>query len=574
MRVTARNICLIVTVVVMSATGCQLPGNVEMQPPEGAAGATQGGKLRVALMTPHGVDPIDAHETSSSLIVSTMCDTLVSVDPLSGKVVPALARDWVVSPDGTTITFKLHHDALFSDGSPVTANAVAASLARLASASNASHVADLLTPIIGSDKLRKSLLEEADKPLLEGAQAINRYDLQITTAGADGDYLRAFAQPATAPVSLAATNDRQAFARQPVCSGPYKLASPYGRGKNALKLVRVSNYSANNIGYSRGGSGYANEIEFVFYKKAIEAVKAYDQGHVHVAPVPGTSLRARKLDMTSGPTLTEEYVGLPNGHDGPFAVPALRQALSASIDRRALLDKVFGAAAEPATGFIPPGLASMSPCSWAPVGGDPELARKALAEAEPALVQRNILLKQTPLLIHVNDDGVYPRLAAEIAAHWRRVLGLNVAVKAEPWQSYIGTATRGAGFDGPFRLSWSAEAASPSVTYDSLASFLGPLIRSTETATGNLAHFGNPGIEDDLRQASKLVVAESAVKYSPLTRLQAFQRISEKLCREMPIIPLGIRRATWLIQTSAWGSGRSRYLSTGGHLLLREMHAN
>ena len=48
-------------------------------------------------------------------------NTLVDVDPVTGEIIPELATEWTVSPDGLVYTFKLRSDVNFQNGEHFTA---------------------------------------------------------------------------------------------------------------------------------------------------------------------------------------------------------------------------------------------------------------------------------------------------------------------------------------------------------------------------------------------------------------------------------------------------------------------
>ncbi|MBI4943405.1 MAG: ABC transporter substrate-binding protein [Actinobacteria bacterium] len=78
------------------------------------------------------VDPGRMFETTGLLIDRALYSTLLT---FTGgdvkKPVPDLAESYTASPDGTTYTFKLRSDAVFSDGTPVTSADVVFSLNRV-----------------------------------------------------------------------------------------------------------------------------------------------------------------------------------------------------------------------------------------------------------------------------------------------------------------------------------------------------------------------------------------------------------------------------------------------------------
>lgn len=46
---------------------------------------------------------------------------LVGIHPATGRIIPALASEWAIDPDGRTVYYKLHPEARYSDGLPVRA---------------------------------------------------------------------------------------------------------------------------------------------------------------------------------------------------------------------------------------------------------------------------------------------------------------------------------------------------------------------------------------------------------------------------------------------------------------------
>ena len=78
------------------------------------------------------VDPGREFEMTGNIIVQAMYDTLLTFennDVTEPK--PGLATSWEVNDDATEFTFTLRDDAVFSDGTPLTAADVAFSLNRV-----------------------------------------------------------------------------------------------------------------------------------------------------------------------------------------------------------------------------------------------------------------------------------------------------------------------------------------------------------------------------------------------------------------------------------------------------------
>lgn len=74
---------------------------------------------------PKVFNPWTSSDTASSMLGGLMFSGLVAVDPYTGEVVPDLAKEIKVDPDGVTYTTVLRKGLKWSDGKPVTANDVA-----------------------------------------------------------------------------------------------------------------------------------------------------------------------------------------------------------------------------------------------------------------------------------------------------------------------------------------------------------------------------------------------------------------------------------------------------------------
>jgi peptide/nickel transport system substrate-binding protein len=78
------------------------------------------------------LDPAQMQPTVSRYIWGSIYESLAYWDPNTGAVTPWAAKKWSYSADGKTLTIQLHSGMTFSDGSPVLASDVAATINRSA----------------------------------------------------------------------------------------------------------------------------------------------------------------------------------------------------------------------------------------------------------------------------------------------------------------------------------------------------------------------------------------------------------------------------------------------------------
>ncbi len=104
----------------LSACGTKTPEPTEPEgstPPPAATGPQKGGTLVLAKDTE--IDTYDPQKTGSIPVASVaqlIGDGLVALEYDLKTIVPALAKEWTVTPDGLTYTFKLREDVLFHSG--------------------------------------------------------------------------------------------------------------------------------------------------------------------------------------------------------------------------------------------------------------------------------------------------------------------------------------------------------------------------------------------------------------------------------------------------------------------------
>lgn len=525
---------LLLTTLLGSCTATAGPG----VPP--AAGST-GGTVRVGITTPAGVDPGNAYEPSSELIARTLCDPLLSADPRTGELRPSLVASWVVSDSGQRVVLRLRKGLRFTDGSTVTAEDVAFSLSRVASADFAGAAADRLSLIDGYAEVHGDTEtdNDTDRRRLRGLRVLDQQSLEITLTERRADFLRLLTTPLVTPVPRAlATKDPVAFARQPVCSGPYRLASPYAPGDPDITLKRVAGRAGVDAGLTAGGAGYAATIVF---QVSTDPAAAQRAGTVDVAPATATD----QTHVVSGPGSLVEYVGLPTT-TAPFDRPDVRRALALALDREALVRQVFPGTHTVATGFLPPTdrpVFTKAACDL-PARGDLPAARRLLTRAGVDLTGA-----AAPYL--VNSDGRNVALARAVAAQWQAGLGFRTRLVPLPYAQYlaqVGTTT------GPFRFSYATPYADP----DGL---LSRLFSTDAIGRDNASRYSSPTFDRALGRLAR--EAED-----PADRVLEYRRAEQVLCADLPMIPLAFSTSRWLITPSVQGAALD---AATGLPLLREL---
>lgn len=510
-------------------------------------GAVAGGTITIGIGRPASIDPANSFERWGKLVDSLLCEPLIQMDPVTGEPKPAIAESWIVSANGTQITLKLRKGVRFHDGREMTADDVAYSLSRVASEAEGSNVAGLLRPIEGWPEIHgdKEPRNEEQTVSLAGARVAGTAAVQVTLAESRADFYRVFSHPLASPVPRSVvTRDPAGFETKPVCAGPYMLERPWSVRDEEITLVRFPGYYGRNLGYTRGGRGYADRIVLRIVDSATSAT--IDAG-LAAGPVPAG------LTPVSGPTPYLEYIGLPLTTP-PFDRREVRIALSQVLDRAAIAREVYGDVRTPARGFIPPAVGGhhrKDACAGlAPGAPDVEAARRQLSKAK-------VDLRDHTISILANPDFRNTKFIAAIEAQWERAFGMRVEQKTMPWNDYLDAATSQAGLPGPFRMGWEAPYPGPDAA-------LAPLFAAAGIGRDNFTRFVDQRFERILeRQARRASTDEDLQTH--------YRQLEDIVCEQMPAIPVVFGGAQYVVRTDRIDTASGKFVDVTGALSVREL---
>lgn len=541
------------------AAGCGVFGS-DPKPPAVPPGVVSGGVLRIGIVEPSSVDPAQAYDRFGRLVVSAMCDALIQVDPTTGEPKGGLVKHLMGEDKGLGVTVTLKDDLAFPDGTKAQVKDVRTSLSRVASDSLASPLARQLGNVQGYALVHGDRpVEHEDDPArttLSGVVQVTSKVLQVLPTAADAELALGLSSTWSA-VTPAKINDRSDFPARPVCIGPYQLKAPWRTGDRDITLVRSEHYFARNEAFTGGGRGYPDEIRFRVYPTVAAAFAGWQRGEVDVAPVPRASLaeRLRGGTISTHGTPSVEYVGLPTTR-APFDKPEVRQALSLSLDRGALLrgrpDRAAVSGLLPDT--LPGGMNEAGSCR-ANVPDRPDLTRAAAL-----LRQAGVSLRGVRVPLYVNDEpgSLNVETARAVLSQWQRAWGIVPQVVPLSWASYDRRARDNTGFDGPFRTSWSSDVPAPT-------SWLEPLFLSSSIGATNLSRFSEPFLDRGWEFA---VLKEPDLE----VRQRNERRIAEGLCVLLPLVPLWSGTQSYAVRHTVRSATGALQRPIDGALDVRELY--
>lgn len=333
-------------VLVLVLSGCGAAGNsnsaVQASGGEQAAGQAEGGNLTYALAT--SPDTLDPHRSGLAVTVRairTIYDNLVVQLP-DGSIKPWLAKEWSVSEDGKSYTFKLREDVKFHDGTPFNAEAVKFNLDRVIDpATKAANSLALIRPYSSSE-------------------VIDEYTIKVNLEQPSQAFLGNLSQALLGIVSpTAAKKYGDQLGKNPVGTGPYTFVK---WDENAdIVVAKNKDYNWAPATVENEGAPHIDTITFKIVPEEATRIGSVQSKQVLAAEtVPPQNIAALKNDPNQQ-LLQANTVGLPytlffNLRKAPWDDVKVRQAVQSAVDVESIVKTLYLGNYERAWSALSPGI--------------------------------------------------------------------------------------------------------------------------------------------------------------------------------------------------------------------------
>ena len=171
---------------------------------------------------PESVDPHKTSTVYEAHVLRDLFEGLVMQDA-KAELIPGAAESWTVSDDGKVYTFKLRKDAVWSDGSPVTADDFVYSFHRLEDPATGAEYASMLYPVVNAEEVNTGKA----KPEEMGVKAVDANTFEVTLKAPTPYFLEMLTHQAAYPVNKASIDKLGADWIKPgnlVSNGAFTLA--------------------------------------------------------------------------------------------------------------------------------------------------------------------------------------------------------------------------------------------------------------------------------------------------------------------------------------------------------------
>jgi peptide/nickel transport system substrate-binding protein len=417
----------------------------------------------------------------------------------AGDIKPWLGTSYAWSAGGKTLTVQLRHNVKWSDGNPFTSKDVVFTF---------------------DQALHSTAMNKFGLPLA-GVSADGAYGVTITfTKPAYTDAYYALGRVEMLPQHIwqSVKNPTTFLNEHPVGTGAYVLSK---FTPQAFELTA-------NPHYYQPGLPHFKTVRFISYSgnttldAAIEAGQL-DWAGAFIPNIKKTYLAKDPKFVVSDIPLATTFL-VPNMAAGPTTKLAVRQAISAALNRGYISNTVYNGYA-PATNpeaLITPNYNSVL---------DPSLAGAKLASPNVATA-RAYLAKagvKTPLNLTVKMVAGYTDYLSDLQIIQQELkpVGINLSIDQEAYTAFISDQD-----NGNFQLLMDSFGYTPdpwSYYYTLLDSGIAPAIGKADTV-GNFGRYKNPQVDSLLSQ----------IAGTPATAVQksAFYKIEHIFAANLPLIPL------------------------------------
>lgn len=292
---------------------------------------------------PRQLDPQVSDDAASVEVLMALFEGLTRLDE-AGEIQPAAAQRWEITENGLCYTFTLR-EAVWSDGTPVTAQDFVYGIQRAADPATGSPLRERLSGIAGAE----AVLAGTQAVQQLGVTAADAQTLVIRLQEPDNTFLRALSSPPFFPC-------QETFFQ--ACKGHYGLERDYVLGNGPFTLKRWTHGSSltlvRNDTYWEAGTVAPASVRYVI-DNGSSRLSALTAGTVDVAPLSSkqevTAAKATGMQVT---VLNDTLYGLWFNCSLPV--------LNSAAVRTALRDAVEWSAVEAdltdgmqcATGYVVP----------------------------------------------------------------------------------------------------------------------------------------------------------------------------------------------------------------------------
>ena len=465
----------------------------------------------------HPLFPGNTTEAGGGKVVDQLFAGLVTYDA-KGGIHNEVADSITSSDNATHYVIKLKSGWKFTDGTPVTAHSFVNAWNYTANSANKQASASFFSTIEGYDDLQKPDVDP--KATLSGLTVVDDNTIDVKLSQPDSAFPVKAGSHAYMPLPESAFKDPKKFGQHPVSNGPYKFVS--WQHNHSIEMVKNPDYKGNRVAKNDG-------LNFRIYTSPDSAYADLRGGNLDFTnTIPDTALTSFQSDKSL------KAYNEPGGNTLTFTIPEWlehfgqneegnlrRQAISMSIDRKTVAEKIFHGTATPAVDFL---AAPISAYSKELKGN--EVLKYNPSKAKELWAKANAISPwDGDFRIAYNADGGHKAWVDAVSNSIKNTLGISAQGSPMATASEFASDVDAGKMTTAFRSGWSPDYPSPD-------NYLVQLFASS-SADGkgaNIVNYKNPAFDALMDKALSASSSNSANDY--------YHQGEALLMQDLPQIPL------------------------------------
>jgi len=515
---------------------------------KGEGNVVYGGLFRMNITDEtRSIFPHNMVDASSFNLMNQVYEGLMTINPATKQIEPALAESYSISSDGKTYTFQIrkgvyfHDDQIFEDGKgrEVKAQDIVYCYTKLCEPSPNNQLYAFALDILEG---AREHYESEGKTGVSGLKVIDDYTLEIRLEHPTPTFLSILTHPCSWIFPRELYKYGEDINSWSIGTGPFKART--------IKMNDVVIFERNKEYW--GVDEYGNSLPYLdaircnFETSVQRQLNLFLEGRLDlIMTVPFESVPALKnvekkddsgFNIVNIPGLQVEYYGFQHRSD-IFTDIQVRKAINYAIDRQFIVDSIlYGYATAATHGFVPPSLPTYDVDSINGFTYSPDKARELLKEAGYDSGE------EFPVLTLQLNDG--NQTIIEVAEAVQKMLVDNLGITVE-----LSVLPRDTHYDQIelgkvkfWRDGWIADYPDPE---NFLKLFHGKLVpEDTQKASYlNTVRFKNTNFDNYFEASMRETEASK--------RMQIAQRADQILMEEAAVAPLYFEDWIWLVKRDA-----------------------
>jgi peptide/nickel transport system substrate-binding protein len=453
----------------------------------------KGGKITAGIVSPAtAIDPLKVHDEGGLVVLGQIGEYLSFSDP-NLKLQPRLAESWSANGDGTVWTFKIKQGVTFNNGTPMSAEDVAATINLHADPANGSNALSAFKGVLSKG----------------GAKATDPTTVQVTLDAPNGNFPYLVSSDNYNLIILP-KNYAGGFESSFIGTGPWKVTKDTFRTGSGFTAERNPSY------WDKSNTPPLDAVDWKFIADENARVLGVQGNSAqvisHFSASGGQALFSdQNITVIDVKTTAHRQVHMRTDME-PFSDKRVRQAMALAISRPDVVQGLLNGKAQ---------IANDSPFFKLYPSTDTTVAQRtqAVDKAKQLLSDAG---KSAGFAVTLSTWKGFeiPDLAQLIQSAVKKI-GVNITLNITDSATYYGDAVFGKSpwLDSVMGITDYGHRGAPNV-------FLGAPLLST--GTWNSAHFKNPKYDDLVKQYLSAVDLQAQKKISG--------QIEQLLLDETPII--------------------------------------